>query len=108
MPEIKKVWLVTTPSGYHANMDWVFEDYKEEASQLAQFCGALQEGGYDMDKFMRVVYGTPAATWWKEKSKVYDDEASARKDAEKRLEAARKKYESRKTATRIAERFKAG
>ena len=108
MPEIKKVWLVTTPSEYHADMNWVFEDYKEKDDQLAQFCGALKEGGYDMDKFMRIAFGTTAATWWKEKSKVYDDEASARKDAEKRLEAARKKYESRKTATRVVARFKAG
>lgn len=109
MPEIKKVWLVSTPSN-QTNMDWLWTDpamkNATDEDRLAQFCGALQEGGYDMDYFMRVVFGTPANVWWREKSKVYDDAASARKDAEKRLAQAKKSYEGRKTASRVVDRFK--
>jgi hypothetical protein len=110
MPEIKRVWLVVTP-GNQKDLDWLWTDpamkNATDADRLEQFCGALAEGGYDMDKFMRVVFGTPAAAWWKEKSKVYDDEASARKDAEKRLAKAKKAYEGRKTASRVVDRYHA-
>lgn len=110
MPEIKRFWIVSTPIG---NLDWLWTDdsVQDDEHRLAHFCGGLGEGGYDLDKFFRVMQGTVLTgpkTLWAEKTKIYDDEASARKEAEKRMAKAKKAYESRKTASRVVDRFKAG
>lgn len=110
MAEIKKFWIVSTPSG-QKDLDWLWTDpaVRDDEDRLAQFCGGLGEGGYDLDKFLRVMQGTVlmgGRKLWEEKTKIFDDEASARKEAEKRLAQAKKSYEGRKTASRVVDRFK--
>lgn len=105
MAEVKKLWLVLDAPKADGNLDYLWEDpaMNGEEHRLAHFCGALPEGGYDIDQFVRVYWGGQQRTL-KENPKVYDDAASARKDAEKRLDKARKAYEGRsgKTAPRTA------
>lgn len=90
MAEINKFWVVNNYSG-----DDLFTDsaIKDDAHRLAHFCGALEDGGWSLHKMIRVYNGTGQSTWEKEKSKVYDNEADARKDAEARLKKARAKFE---------------
>jgi hypothetical protein len=105
MAEIKKLWLVLDAPKATGSLDYLWEDsaIQDEEHRLAHFCGALSEGGYDVDQFVRVYWGGQQRTL-KENPKVYDDEASARKDAEKRLAKARTAYEKRsgKTAPKTA------
>lgn len=98
MAELRKLWIVV-------DADESVLDYPED-HVLAHFCGALDEGGYSLDKFLRIYSGTGHSTWEKENTRVYDDEASARKDAEKRLSKLRSKSKKKTASTRLVERFK--
>ena len=90
MPEVKKLWIVID-----VPEDWnIFTDpaIHNEEHRLLHYCGALDEGGYSLDKFLRVFSGTGWEQWDKENPKVYDDGGSARKDAEKRLAKDKAKF----------------
>jgi hypothetical protein len=106
MAEIKKLWLVVdAPTGEDNTLDYLWEDkaIHDEEHRLAHYCGALPEGGYDIYQFIRVWTG--GVEYRKsDNPKVYDDAASAKKDAEKRLAKARAAYEKRtgKTAPKTA------
>lgn len=109
MPEIKKFWPVSdVPESWDLFTD---PQFKDDEHRLAHFCGALDEGGYSIDKLVRIYTGTGPDLWEKEKTKVYDNAADARKDAEARLKKARAKFEKKqKTASdpvvaRVATRF---
>jgi hypothetical protein len=119
MAEIKKFWIVSDPvriDGSYAHY-WEDPSIQDEEHRLAQIAGALTEGGYDVDTFVRVYMGTwhlGKGRWEKEHSKVYDDATSARADAEKRMAKARKIYEREKgdaavpgkQASRLVARFR--
>jgi len=100
MAEIKKLWLVSDAPKVDGTLDYLWEDpsIQDEDHRLAHFCGALQEGGYSVDQFA-MVYAGGGKRVLSEHPKVYDDAASAKKDAEKRLDAARKQYEKRSVKT---------
>lgn len=114
MAEIKKFWIVSDP----VKIDGSYSHYwdatiQDDEHRLAQICGALPEGGYDVDMFVRVYMGTwhlGRGRWDKEHSKVYSDAASARADAEKRMAKATKAYENEKgsktASSKVASRFK--
>jgi hypothetical protein len=94
MAEITKFFIVSLPL-VDSSTDWLFEDpaLKNDGDRIAQICGALDENGYGVDKFVRIYMGTPPGWWKKEDSKVYDNPVDAYRDAKKRLNEARKKYE---------------
>ncbi len=123
MAEIKKFWIVSDPMKIDGSYAHYWEDpaILDQEHRLAQIAGALTEGGYDVDTFVRVYMGTwhkNKNAWAKEHTKVYDDAASARTDAEKRMTKARKAYEQEKgdaavpgkqaSVTRLIERFRNG
>lgn len=100
MPEVKKLWIVTDqPSS-------VLTDpaIKTEEHLLLQFCGALDEGGYSMDKFLRIYEGTGHETWKKENTKVYTEATGAEEDAKKRLNKLRSRSERKSAPKNSAER----
>jgi hypothetical protein len=95
LAEIKRVWVVRDA----AVSDLDDPAIQNEAHLLEQFMWEM-----DIDKFVRVVSGTPGDKWREEHSKVYDDEASARKDAVKRLGKLRKLH-GKSAAERVAARY---
>lgn len=101
MPEIKKVWVVRDADA--SNLD--DPAITDEEHLLQQFMWEM-----DIHKFVRVIMGSPGNTWEAEHSKVYDDEASARKDAEKRLVKLRKgkKTGGLNLVARVVDRFREG
>lgn len=116
MAEIKLLWIVKNVIKVDGSLDWLFEDpaVVDDDHRLAHYCGALDEGGYDIDKFVRIYWGGKGhLTWDKEKSKLYADEASARADAQKRFKRDKTAYERRKkqpdaaktAAARVAARY---
>lgn len=103
MAEIKQVWVVR--DGAESDLDdpaiksWPGD---LEENILSQFLYKA-----DINEFVRIVMGS-GNDWWDEHHKVYDDEASARRDAEARLKRLRAKVERRKSKTaaeRVADRF---
>lgn len=92
MAEIKKVWLVQDKIG--GDTDELFTDarYETEVDRLNEF---YEKEGLTIDRFVIRIMGTPGNAFEEENSKVYDDASSAKKDAEGRLEKARKQYEAR-------------
>ena len=115
MAEIDKFWIVSDPMKIDGSYAHYWEDpaIHDEEHRLAQIAGALSEGGYDVDTFVRIYMGTwhrGKNVWDKEHTKVYSDAGSARADAEKRMAKAKKVYEREKgagkQAARIAARFR--
>lgn len=101
MAEIKKLWIVSDPMKIDGSYAHYWEDsaIQDHEHRLMQICGALDEGGYDIDTFVRIYEGTRhggAGRWDKEHTKVYDNASEARQDAEKRMAKARKAYEREK------------
>ena len=113
MPEIKKFWPVHDAPEYAGSNGsdylWTDPDIKSEEHRLAHFSSALEEGGHSLHKMIRIYNGTGQDTWEKENTKVYDDAASARKDAEKRMAKAHQRFERRhpdaKVAQQVVSRF---
>lgn len=114
MAEIKKVWMVREPN--KNEFDIFDPSYWEprpvptdEDELLGQFDYA--EDGISVDTLVDIIVGTSLTgkgLWWKENTKIYDDAASAKKDAKKRLEAARKRHEKleqRRMCASIAYKF---
>lgn len=98
MAEVRKLWIVRNASS------GILDDSSlTEGDRLLQFCAALDEGGYSMEKFLRIYEGTGSEVWKSESTKVYDDAVSARRDAEKRL--AKLKEKQAKTAARILRQY---
>jgi len=107
MAEIKKFFIVSDPMKIDGSYAHYWEDpaIQSQEHRLIQICGALDEGGYDVDTFVRVYMGTwhrGKGQWDKEHSKVYDSAADARADAEKRMAKARKAYEAEKGDAAVA------
>lgn len=102
MAEIKKLWKVQDAA--ESNLDdpaiksWPGD---LEENILSQFMAEVT-----VDELVRIVRGSPGSIWWDENTKLYDDEGSARRDAEARLRKLRKKVERQKSAAeRVVERF---
>lgn len=80
MAEIKKIWLT---HDYHGDAEEVLN--ADEDTQIGYFSVGIGEGGRDLQKLADFMFGTGAARFAKEKAKIFDDEASAVKDAKSRL-----------------------
>ena len=93
MAAIERFFIVSTVRVDNST-DWLFEDpaISNEGQRLAQFCGALDEGGYSVDRFVSIYLGTPKGKWAEEQTKVYDNAAEAKRDAGQRVAKARKSY----------------
>jgi len=110
MAEVKKFWIVSDPPKVDGSWDWIWEDpaivnsSDVDGMRMAQFCGALSEGGYSIHGLVRVYDGTETVRgrWDKEHTKVYDDEGSAKTDATKRMNALKKIYDRRHSGTKEA------
>lgn len=91
---IDRLWVVITPSHEMLSEMWTDPAYTDDEVRLAHFCGALAEpDGYDIDTFVRVYWGGSGhLTWDQEESKLYHDEAPARRDAVSRFEKAKRLY----------------
>lgn len=112
MSEIKKFWVVqNVPDSWDLFTD---PSYQDDNHRLLHFCGALDEGGYSLHHMIRIYNGTGQDRWEKENTKVYDNEAEARKDAEARFKKARARFEKQQKAAsdplvaKVAARFTAG
>lgn len=93
MAEIKNFWTV---SDYPGGSDELFTDPElkdRKEAQLAHMSAGLDSGGISLHRLIRIYNGTGQDRWEKEKTKVYDNEAEARKDAEARLAKVRAKFE---------------
>ncbi len=111
MAELKTVWMVRDLG---KNYDLFSPDFwpgrpevpQDEEVLLAQV-GYVAEG-YSIDEFTRIVMGT-GKEWWTENTKVYDDAASAKKDALNRLNKLHKRHERltkmSSAAVKVAARF---
>ena len=118
MAELKKLWICYAPTKIDGSFEHLFGDpsitkIQDEEHRIAQI-GPSPEG-MTVHAFVRVYMGTGQDRWEKEKTKVYDDYASAKKDAEGRLAKAKKQYEAEKKAKtaakdplvlKVANRFK--
>lgn len=109
MAEIKKFWMVRDM----LKLEHLFEDpiLKTDAERVGQLMG--DQEGMSIHKIVRIYMGTGQDLWEKENTKLYDDAASAKKDAEARLKKARAKYEkltkqgsADPLVRRVASRFK--
>lgn len=120
MAEIKKFWVVFDPMKIDGSYAHYWEDpaIQDQEHRLMQIAGALSEGGYDIHTLVSIYRGGEGHKKWdKEHAKVYDDAASARADAEKRMAKARKAYEREKgdaavagkmaSVSRLVERYRA-
>jgi hypothetical protein len=96
MAEIKKIWLVHDYPGMDVNDLFTDPAIRDEEHRLQQLMG--DPSGYSPDTLFRIVFGTGIHKFFAENPKLYDDAASARKDAESRVAKARAKYERTKTA----------
>ena len=107
MAEIKRLWIVATPPADQLVDMWTDPAYQDDDHRIMHFCGALAESdGYSIDQFVRVYWGGKGhLTWDKERSKLYSDEASAKKDATARFEKAKRKYAPKTAASRVAARY---
>lgn len=93
MAEIKKLWIT---HDFRGDMGSLLETTKGDHEWLlGHFCAGLDEGGLSFQKFMDIAFGTGAVNFAKEKTRAWDNEADARKDAEKRLAKAQKKHEAK-------------
>jgi len=108
MAELKRVWIIRD---YNLKPEDLFTDpaHKDDEDRLRDL--GWDEDGVSVDSLVNIIIGgftiNPRG-WQQEKTKLYTDAASARKDAEKRLAKLRAKYEARKgktAAERIADRF---
>jgi hypothetical protein len=98
MPEIKKFWPVHNAPTYSGsdgtNYLWTDETIKDDEHRLAHFCGAFEEGGFTIHHMIRIYNGTGQGRWEKENTKVYDNAADAKKDAEARFKKAKAKFDA--------------
>lgn len=106
MAEITKFWMIHSFYGGSHPVEGLFEDkaIKDDEHRLAQF--GYEDEGMDIHRLVSIYDGTPKGAWQKEKTKLYDNAADAKKDAEKRLNAARKKYEKMKKSASEVDEFK--
>lgn len=91
MAELKRVWMVRTPTDPGLATDPALltpEGTLDEESLLFQFC---DPEGVSINALVRIIVGGAMHdpnVWAKEKTKLYSDAASAQRDAETRM----KKY----------------
>lgn len=99
MAEIKNFWICHDPVKVDGSYDHLFEDpaITSEEVRIAQL-GPDSEG-MSIHRLVRVYVGTGQDTWEREKTKVYEDFASAKADAEKRIAKLRKQYDKKKQAS---------
>lgn len=112
MAEIKKFYICRDPEKIDGSFDHYFEDpaIKDEEHRLQQIMSESE--GRSIHGLVRVYMGTGQDRWEKEHTKVYDDFASARADAVKRMAKVEKQYKAKKktasdpVASKVAARFK--
>lgn len=112
MAEIKKFWTVADIK-VDGSFDYLFTDpaITSEDVRIAQLMAGYGEGGISIHALVRIYDGTGQDRWVKEKTRIYDNEPEAKKDAEAVIKKARAKFEKAKKAAedpmaaRVASRF---
>lgn len=96
MPELKKIWFVHDEPGEDGTHDWLWDELKDDEERLFQLCGGLGSDGDTSPRYLfSVMFGTGNSRWFNQNPKLFSDEASARAEAQKRLDKFKKQYDKR-------------